>query len=118
MDDSGILIPNDSTMKEARELWVKKYGVTSKEFRFNIAEHGKCLTFARDIGPPMPGMECAPLLPVNTTCTISDNLNSVYNTLATDKVNNAEAYEALTIRCNSSVAVKLRLLGPREIDLV
>ncbi|MBN0978568.1 hypothetical protein JV174_15150 [Pseudomonas sp. SDM007_2] len=125
MDGTYVEIPNGTTMIQARQLWINKYGTISRDIRFNRADSGsgsadaQCITFQTGFSSliPIPGMQCYPLPPVNVTCSIADQLNISYNTLTADKVNNAEAYGTLNILCDAWTSVKLQLVGPREIDL-
>lgn len=123
MDDSYVDIPYGTTMIQARQLWINKYGTISRDIRFKRADEGaadaQCITFQTGFSnnTPIPGMQCYPLPPANITCTIADQLNISYNTLTADKVNNAEAYGTLNVLCSGWTSVRLQLVGLREIDL-
>lgn len=118
LDLSGVQYPfGYSTMKELRRLWVGKYGVVSKEFRFKDAYSSKCIIMTADLNTPLAGMVCRPLVAPAVSCSISDSLNFEYKTLSSDKVDKAEAYGTLTITCNDKATVALTLAGDRRIDL-
>jgi len=121
MDGNSIPIPYGATMKAVRDLWVKKYGIISKEFRFKFAETGMCMSLGvSGVGTSfraVPEVTCLTLPKVDVSCTITQQLDISYNTLMSDKVNNAEASGNINILCNDWVDVRLLLAGPKVIDL-
>lgn len=122
MEKSTVQVSKGATMKEARDLWVKKYGIISNEFRFNSADLGVCLTLGTSLTTdlslrPIPEVACLNLPPIKNSCTITQQLNISYNTLISDQVNNAEAYGNISILCTNWISVRLQLVGPKEIDL-
>ena len=120
MDDTHVNIVNGDTLKEAREAWVRQYGVISREFRFkHTIQIDECITVGGGVvgSVPFSGVTCVPTKQPNVICTVSDKLDFVYNTLNSDQVHNAEAYGTLAVKCNSTATVNLRLVGPSEIDL-
>ncbi|MBN0977201.1 hypothetical protein JTY93_17275 [Pseudomonas hygromyciniae] len=122
MDRNSVQMSYGATLKEARDIWVKKYGIISKELRFKFADISLCVTLGvsdtRDINmKALPQVTCLNLPPVNVSCTITQQLDISYNTLVSDKVNNAEAYGNINILCDNWVNVRLLLAGPKVIDL-
>lgn len=121
MDGNSIPIPYGATMKAVRDLWVKNYGIISKEFRFKFANLGVCMTLGvSGVGSSfraVPEVTCLTLPKANVSCTITQQLDISYNTLMSDKVNSAEAYGNINILCNDWVDVRLLLAGPKVIDL-
>lgn len=123
-----VIIPAQSTLAQARNRWVSRHGEISSTFDYRAylgGYEGLCfnMAVAYSTNPSanpsafLPGTHCAFMPPPNLTCSVSDNLNINYGTLADDKADAAKAGADIEVRCSAAATVTLSIAGPRKIDL-
>ncbi|HEB0103789.1 TPA: exotoxin [Serratia marcescens] len=122
-----ILVKKGTTFKSAREMFIKKYGVSGEWATITPVLKAPDTCFgilywqgSNDInysGKIIPGSYCGRVPPESTVCNVLNDILFDYGELPSNVINGKKKTEFISIQCSQSASVRVTLVGERKIKL-
>ncbi|EPX2177051.1 TPA: hypothetical protein ACKQD3_000863 [Serratia marcescens] len=123
---TNIKVPSGTTFKEARELFIKRNGVSGTwKTTTGVLPEGTCfgvlywqgLGETNWTGVPIPGSYCGQVPLPDVFCDSQNEISFDYGVMQSDRINGATQTRTFKVFCNKPVNVSVTLVGGGGISL-